>query len=136
MHKNGAYWVLDQEDRFGITFPSDGGIVDISLLMCTICREEILAGQFTREVDDRVRIGLDEFHEMIRTCRKRFGQGWGKGLRELTDELLYLCVVEHMEKWALIDVQEDDVMLLPAIAKWGGRYPDGFEGGEEDGESI
>ena len=84
IYKNGAFWVLDSENRFGLMYPRDMALADVSLLLCSQLRDQIEAVIYPRAKDDTVLLSEREFQHGLSECRSKFGNGWGRYLRELT----------------------------------------------------
>lgn len=123
IHRNGAFLVLDKENRFGLLHPRDVAISDAVLLLCAQLREQIIAGVYPRSEDDTVLLTQRElWHELVR-CRTKYGSGWGRKLRELPEDKLFQELTDYMTDWMLLGSQDDSFILYPAAGKWAGRYP-------------
>ena len=138
VHKNGAFFVLSEDDRFGLYYPRDLALSDAALLLCGQLREQILAGVYPRSEDDTVSMTRREFQYEVARCRGAFAAGWGKRLRELSPDALCQELLEFMAGWMLLERREDRLILCPAIGKWTGRYPSDFceQGDTHNGEAL
>lgn len=134
IHKNGAFFVLDEENRFGLVHPRDAAIPDAALLLCAQLRDQITAGVYPRNEDDTVFLTQREFQHELVQCRRQYGNGWGRRLRELPLEKLGQELTAYMAGWMLLEEQTEGFVLYPAVGKWIGHYPARYQGepGEED----
>ncbi|MFR6278377.1 MAG: DUF2398 family protein [Acutalibacter sp.] len=55
--------------------------------------------------------------------------GWGRRLRELPQEKLAQELVAYMAGWMLLEERDEGFLLYPAVGKWIGHYPAGYQGG-------
>lgn len=134
IHKNGAFFVLQEEDRFGEYHPKDLALSDAALMLCAQFRELIGNGTITQREDDRVVLTHREFRYQMIQCRTRWGNGWGKQLRTLPDDKLSQEMLSYLEGWMLAVDHGDHLLLCPAVGKWIGHYSKSFRGndGEEE----
>lgn len=136
IHKNGAFFVLDGDNKFGLVHPRDTALTDAVLMLCAQLRGQITAGQYPRGEEDTVFLTQREFQREIVQCRERYGDGWGRRLRELPLEKLIGELTDYMAGWMLLEEREEGVVLYPAVGKWVGRYPARYQAdaGEEDAD--
>ncbi|MDD3335275.1 MAG: TIGR02678 family protein [Eubacteriales bacterium] len=139
IHKNGAFFVVDSEDRFGLCHPRNTILSDVVLLLCSQIREKVRAGSLLPMADDRIVFTRTEFNQELDECRCTFSKGWGSQIRDMSDEALQQAVIDYMLGWMLLESQEDAVVLLPAAGEWVGHYSKrylGIEEGIQDGEPL
>lgn len=129
IHKNGAFLVLDEENRFGLVHPRDTAISDAALLLCAQLRNQITSGVYPRNGDDTVFLTRREFQYELVQCRTQYGNGWGRRLRELPLEKLGQELAAYMAGWMLLEEQAEGLVLYPAVGKWVGRYPARYRDG-------
>jgi uncharacterized protein (TIGR02678 family) len=134
VHKNGAFFVLEDGDRCGLAYPGSRAMSDVALLLCGQLREQIVQGTYRREENDTVVISRREFQREVADCRSRYGNGWGSALRGISLERLCQELTEYMSGWMLLEDCGEELLLCPAVGKWVGRYPAAWrnECGEED----
>lgn len=134
IHKNGAFFVLEEDNKFGLVHPRDLALSDVALLLCAQLREQIVQGVYPRTEEDMVLLTRREFWQELLQCRARHGTGWGRRLRALSLETLCQELVAYMADWMLLEEREDGLALCPAVGKWVGHYPAGYHGemGEEE----
>lgn len=135
VYKNGAFFVLDETQRFGMVHPRDLALCDAALLLCAQLRECVRKGEFSREPDDTVPLTPREFRQQVSQCRGRYGNGLGRRLRELSDEALCQELMVYMRDWMLLTERGGMLYLCPAAARWTGSFPANYHG-EIGGESL
>ena len=123
IHKNGAFFVLDEEHRFGAVHPRDSAISDAALLLCAQLRGQIAAGIYPRSEDDTVFLTRREFQHEIIQCHAQYGTGWGRRLRELSLDKLAQELISYLSGWMFLEQQPEGFLLYPAVGKWIGHYP-------------
>lgn len=136
IHKNGAFLVLEQDNRFGPVYPRDAAISDAALLLCAQLRSQIVSGVYPRNEDDTVFLTRREFQHELAQCRSQYGNGWGRRLRELPMDKLAQELTAYMAGWMLLEEQEEGFTICPAAGKWVGRYPERYQNdaGEENAD--
>lgn len=128
IHKNGAFLVLEDSDSFGEVYPGRyprRAQTDIMLLLCAQIREKVGA-EYSREADDTIRLTRTQFMEEFLSCRRQWAEGWGKEKREQSPDSLCQELITEMSGWALLKEDGENLILLPAAAKWGGHYSSDF----------
>lgn len=137
VHKNGAFFLLSEGDRCGMTYPGTRALSDAALLLCAQLREEILQGRYLRREDDMVVLTDREFRYEIERCRTRWGNGWGSKIRAMSLDRVTQELTTYMSQWMLLEKLGSDILLYPAVGKLVGSYPASFHNelseGEEDG---
>lgn len=126
IHKNGAFFVATEEDRFGMMHPRDTAISDAVLMLCGQLRKKINAGIYAREPDDTVWLSRDDFRNEALQCKASWGPAWGKGLREESGDSFLEKITKYMFDWMLLEPMDGAILLYPAIAKWNGHYPNDY----------
>ena len=122
IHKNGAFFVLSEEERFGLCHPRDLALSDAALLLCAHLREQICDGTLQRREDDTAVITRREFQRCVNQCRALFHERWGRQMREMTEDKLCEELLAYMTGWMMIEERGDFLLLCPAAAKWTGYY--------------
>lgn len=137
VHKNGAFFLLSEGDRCGMTYPGTRALSDAALLLCAQLRDEILQGRYLRREDDMVVLTDREFRYEIERCRTRWGNGWGFQIRAMSLDRVVQELTTYMSQWMLLEKLGSDILLYPAVGKLVGSYPASFHNelseGEEDG---
>ena len=132
IHKNGAFFLMEDGDRCGLLYPSARALSDVALLLCAQLREEILSGVYVRREDDTVLLTRREFRREIERCRTRCGDGWGAQLRAQSTDRIVEELTAFMAGWMLLEEREEDILLCPAVGKFIGAYPASWQ--NEPGE--
>ena len=133
IHKNGAFFVATEDNRFGMLHPRDTAISDAVLMLCTQLRQKINDGSYAREKDDTVWLSLLDFRKEILLCKAKWSNAWGKGLREESDEALIEKITKYMFDWMLLEPVDGAVLLYPSIAKFVGSYPEDYPQNTQEG---
>ena len=136
VYQNGAFFVLDETQRFGMVHPRDLALCDAALLLCAQLRTCVQQGTFLREPDDTVLLTRREFQHQVYQCRRQYGNGLSRSLRALSDEALCQELQSYLQDWMLLGEQGDVLCLYPAAARWTGAYPVDYNGetGEEQAD--
>ena len=135
IHKNGAYFVLYEEDLFGACHPSDLSISDATLILCAHLREQVKNNFFPRREDEMAVLTMREFRQQVAQCREQWGGGWSLQLRGLSDDRLCQELLTYLVGWMMVEDRGDHLLLCPAVGKWVGHYTKGFVGGKDEEES-
>lgn len=61
IHKNAAFWVLEDEDFYGKLHPKDAQLPEVILLLGGMIRENVKAGRWKRERNETIRISREAF---------------------------------------------------------------------------
>lgn len=130
IHKNAAFLVLEEDDCYGKVHPRDAMLPEIVLLVCAYIRQMLQNGEIIKQDNETITITRHRFSELVSACRKKWGAGWSKEYREMDEDKMVDSVKAYMKNWMMIREKEDEVMILPAVGKIVGFYPDDF--GEEE----
>lgn len=130
IHKNAAFLVLEEDDCYGKVHPRDAMLPEIVLLLCAYIRQMLQNGEIIKQDNETITITRYRFSELVSACRKKWGAGWSKEYREMDEGKMVDSVKAYMKNWMMIREKEDEVMILPAVGKIVGFYPDDF--GEEE----
>lgn len=127
VHKNAAFFVLDETDHFGEVHPREAAVSEVTLNLCARIRELADAGKLVRENGDCIRISEGEFGEVLAGCQKQYRAAWSKEFREMPFEKLKETILDYMESWMLLSREDDKTIVLrPGAAKITGVYPKEF----------
>ncbi len=134
IHKNAAFFVLDEEDCFGEIHPREATVSEVCLNVCTQLREYSTSPGAKRQADDCVRITKEEFRELLSVCKEKYQKAWSKEFREMKLPKLEETLLAYMKSWMLAKETEEGLILYPAVGKLTGVYPRGFLEREEKHE--
>ena len=136
IYKNGAFFMMSEEDSFGLTHPRDSALCDAVILLCTELRDRVNSVAFPRTNNDMAVITHREFRLLACQCREKYGKGWGKQLRELSDEKYCQALLAYMTEWMLLQEHADYLLFTPAAGKWIGRYPKDYNWDKQENNEV
>jgi hypothetical protein fulcA4_01132 len=105
---------------------------EIVLLVCKGIQKEILNGHLLKGDNELIFTTSGQMSDIILKCRKNHSAGWSKEYREMNEELLVENVLEYMKNWMMIRFLDEQIIILPAVGRTAGVYPEDFNGGEEN----
>ena len=123
IHKNAAFWILEEEDSYGKLHPRDAQLPEVVLLLGGMIREKTEEGSWKRETDETLHVSREEFAALVRTCQKQWREAWSKEYREMDPDRLGAAVKGYMKDWMMIRENEEEVVICPAAGKQLGFYP-------------
>lgn len=126
IHKNAAFWVLEEEDSYGRLHPRDAQLPEVILLLGGMIRENVEAGRWEPEADETVCISQEEFISLVTACQEKWKAAWSKEYREMEPDRLGAAVKRYMKDWMMMKETEGQVFICPAAAKQMGFYPEDF----------
>lgn len=132
LYKNMACISLDTDDCYGFVHPRDAMLPEIVLLVCKGIQKEILKGLLLKGDNELIFTTSGQMSDIILQCKKNHGAGWSKEYREMNEELLVENVLEYMKNWMMIRFLDEQIIILPAVGRTAGVYPEDFNGGEEN----
>lgn len=132
LYKNMACISLDADDCYGLLHPRDAMLPEIVLLVCKGIQKEILNGHLLKGDNELIFTTFGQMSDIILQCRKNHSAGWSKEYREINEELLVENVLEYMKNWMMIRFFDEQIIILPAVGRTAGVYPEDFNGGEEN----
>lgn len=136
VHKNSAFFVMYEDNCTGEIFPDNKAISEIILLVCSEIRKQIEQNILVRNSNDCIYIGMEDFKNIVQTCRDKYLLAWSKEYREMTFEKLVLSIIENMKMWKMLDVNDDkSIVIFSSAGIFDGKYPNDFKiaEGENDG---
>lgn len=123
IHKNVAFWMVEEDDCYGKVHPRDAILPEAVLLVCSVIRDRIDSGIWRREADECVHVSEDEFDDLILGCHKRWKEAWGVGFREMEPRKAMEEIKEYMKAWMMFRKEDGRIRLFPIIGKVSGSYP-------------
>ncbi len=133
IHKNAAFFMLEEDDCYGKVHPRDAMLPEIVLLVCAHIQQVLREGELVKQENETIAITKQQFSELILTCSKKWSTGWSKEYREMDEGKLVDTVKNYMKEWMFIREGKDMVIILPAVGKQTGFYPKDFEEVEQIG---
>lgn len=126
IHKNAAFFVMEEGECFGEKHPSDSMISEIILMLCTEIRSQVNEGILAKNHHDCIEMSERRLEKLVMYGKEKYGSAWSKEYRDMTAEKLVKAMIKYMECWKMLQRKEDGMILLPAIGKLVGRYPKDF----------
>lgn len=135
IHKNAAFWLVDEEDCYGKVHPRDAMLPEAVLMVSADIQELVRSEQWKRGTDDCVSVSEEDFDEMIWKCRNKWQSAWSKEYREMERDKLVKVIKGYMLDWMLIRRRQECILIYPAAGKVAGFYPSDFQiKGDEENE--
>ncbi len=136
VHKNAAFWMLEEDDTYGLVHPREAMLPELVSLVCSEIRHRA-SGENTRQEGEKIRLTELQLDKLILRCRRKWSDAWSKEYREMDEERLLQNVKEYMRNWMMLEQDGSHVWILPAAAKTSGFYPNDFKIKRgEDGEDA
>lgn len=133
IHKNAAFWVLEEGDSYGKLHPREAQISETVLLVCGMIRQQVEDGIWSLQPNETIRVSQEEFAFLVKRCRKEWHAAWSKEYREMEENRLLAAIKGYMHDWMMLLEDEGQVILYPAAAKLTGFYPADYQNtGEKD----
>lgn len=126
IHKNAAFWVLEDEDSYGKVHPRDAQLPEVILLLGGMIREKTEKGSWKRERNETIRISQEEFSDLVTACQKQWKNAWSKEYREMEENRLTAAVKQYMKDWMMLEETKEEMVIRPAAAKQMGFYPEDY----------
>ena len=125
VYKGAAFLFETEESHMGDVFPDESGLSDVILLFSTMVQKMVNQGEWKAYHDDTIAVDDIEFLQLIRKCRKQYGKGFSKTLRELSDHEFEEALIQRMVYMQLIqsDLKHHLWILYPSFGLYGGHYP-------------
>ncbi|HJC15681.1 MAG TPA: TIGR02678 family protein [Candidatus Fusicatenibacter intestinigallinarum] len=130
IHRNAAFWMLEDSEVFGTVHPRDAMLPEAVLLVCARLQDMVQSGELEQREDGCLEMRKEEFFQLIRNLRDRWNSAWSKEYREMDEEKLLERILQYMKDWMLLRLEDEHVILLPAVGKLKGYYPKDYTGGE------
>lgn len=113
------------------TFPTQSVISDILILVAGEIRRRRHKGHYEMDKWGRLLLSVTELESVLLYLRERHKEYWSKEHRDSSSQELLRQVIQHLKEWNLgIQVNEEEIMLFPALARWNGDYSS-WTGGNE-----
>lgn len=122
VYRSGAYLVLEEGSRMGITFPEDNTLSDIFLLLGSMVREAVESRQIRPDQSERIRVSGEQLRQLLEECKNRYGAGFSKIYRQMTSEEFYKEVSGKLVEFEFIKEYGIDWYIMPLLCKVIGRF--------------
>lgn len=126
IYKNMACLTLEESDCWGAVHPRDAMLPELVLLLCGMIREQVETGRLQKKENECICLTKKEFADFLFSAKEQWQSGWSKEYRKMEKEKLLRGVLEYMKNWMLLKMVDDQVILLPAVGRTAGVYPEDF----------
>lgn len=126
IHKNAAFFVLEENDCFGEYHPREATVSEVTLNICAVLREYVEQHKLERQYNDCIILSREEFIEILKQCKEKYSCAWSKEFRDMASAKLEKTILEYMESWMIAKIEKEEIILLPAVGKFVGTYPQEF----------
>lgn len=130
VHRNAAFWMLEEDNCYGMVHPRDAMLPELVLLIGAQIRKMIADGKFSPDVRGVIHLGEGDFSAIVNECRKNFKEAWSKEYREMDPEKVERAIKDYMKQWMLLREEEEALYICPGAAKLTGFYPKDYKGAE------
>lgn len=127
IHKNVAFFIMDEDDCYGNKHPNDIMVAELVLLICREIRSRVNEGVFTKNYDECVKINIQQFKNIIYLCKKKYNSAWSKEYREMDLDKTTEKILLYMGNWMLLSKSDDVFTIYPTASKIIGSYPNDFK---------
>lgn len=132
VYKNAAFFTLEEDDCYGAVHPRDAMLPEAVLLLCGKLQSSIARGKLKRKNNECISMTREQFAKQVISVRKKWDSAWSKEFREMDEEKLVDTILTYMKNWMMIRCEEDRLLVMPAVGRINGFYPDDFEGTKEN----
>ncbi|MBO5153518.1 MAG: TIGR02678 family protein [Eubacterium sp.] len=129
IYKNSAFLMLEESDYYGVVHPRDAQLPEVVLLICAGICQQIDEGKLDKQENECIVLPREAFTELVMDCRNQWERAWSKEYREMDNHKMLENVTEYMRNWMMLREEGEQVILLPAVGRLAGMYPDDFQGG-------
>ena len=131
IHRNAAFWLLEEDDCYGMVHPREAMLPELVLLIGAQIRKMVEEGEIEPEVNGTIRLKEGDFGEIVSACRRRFKDAWSKEYREMDPEKVEKAVLDYMKQWMLLREEDGVSFICAGAVKVTGFYPKDYRGTEE-----
>ena len=126
VHKNGALLIPPDRETGIECFPSSKALSDIILFICAEIRQRLDTSFYQLSTEDHINLSMDDFNHLVMDVRIRQLEGFSKEYREMSEERFFSQVLEEMERFLFLNIQDNTITLLPLCGKITGMYYEDF----------
>lgn len=123
IHKNAAFWLVDEEDCYGKVHPRDAMLPEAVMMVCSDIRRQVENFILKPDSEECIKISEQSFDKIVWDCRTTWQAAWSKEFREMEQEKLVRTIKDYMAAWMLIRRTEDGILIYPVAGKITGFYP-------------
>ena len=127
VYKNAAFLTLDEDECYGAVHPRDAMLPEAVLLVCTRIQKNLSAKRVKKNEDETIEMSREQFAKLVLSIRKKWAHAWSKEFREMDEERLLTTILEYMKQWMMVRCEDDKIIVLPAVGRITGFYPEDFK---------
>ncbi|CAM3264124.1 TIGR02678 family protein [Sporolactobacillus spathodeae] len=121
--RDAAMLTLSERKQSYTYFPAQPVIHDILLQLAAQIRSQ----DPVRDAYGQATLSRQEWLSLIQNVQQTAAAGWSKEFREMTTDRLADRLLDEACAWQLAETRGDQVILLPALVRFSGRYSDDFQ---------
>lgn len=103
-------------------FPTQQALDDILLQAATLLRER----RPTRDPYGRASLTGQEWLSLVQALKQKESHGWSKEYRTMSTTKLAEHLLEEAERWQFVEQSDGQIVILPAMTRFAGRYNEDF----------
>ena len=126
VHKNAAFWMLEEDDTYGLVHPREAMLPELVSLVCSEIRRSA-EGETMRQEAEKIRMTEHQLDKLILRCKRNWSDAWSKEYREMDEERLLQNVKGYMKNWMMLEQDGSHVWILPGAGKTSGFYPKDYK---------
>ena len=126
VYKNAAFLTLDADDCYGSVHPRDAMLPEAVLLLCAKLQRELADGKLEKKDNECIYLTRSRFADIVLDCRNQWNDAWSKEFREMDVDKLLDTILEYMKNWLMLQCNEEEITILPAVGRITGFYPEDF----------
>ncbi|SHE92870.1 TIGR02678 family protein [Atopostipes suicloacalis DSM 15692] len=126
--KNAAMLTLPEQSQLYQVFPDRKGITLVSLHVQAYIRQN--QTNYSKNAFGEIQFTRPQFEQMIEQVKEDYHQGWSVEYREKSSlNKITEDVLNHFIEWSFAKIEEGTklIILLPAVGRMMGEYPNDFE---------
>jgi len=136
LYKSAAFLTIPERRARQTYFPDNRALSDIAIQFAGLARGNQQEEDIPIQFDGSIGLPRSAYFSWVGKLREQFGHGWSKYYRELDNQGVAKELLHLLIDWKLAkeDSKTRVISLLPALARFSGKYPDIFnpEGEETD----
>lgn len=131
IHRNAAFWMVEEDDVYGRVHPRDAMLPELIALLQGEIRREVSEGRLQCGEDGRICMKTEAFDNLLLALRSKWKDTFSKEFREMEQEKLLRTVKSYLISWMMAAEEGDRIWILPAAGKTSGFYPKDYKGAKE-----
>ena len=128
LYKNAALLTVPERRARLTYFPDNRALSDIAIQFAGLARSIREGQDIPIQYDGSISLPRSAYFNWVGQLREQFGHGWSKQYREMDTQGVGRELLALLEEWKLAQVDSETrvISLLPALARFSGKYPENF----------